>query len=101
VRFANGLAQSISVGRHSDQMDVIGPQAVSPDVNTVLPAPMRHQIYIGLIVPIKEESLLPAVASLGDMMRIAGYNDPCHEMDHRMFGQKISIIMYGVLPLEK
>jgi hypothetical protein len=65
VRFANGMAQSIRIGRHSDQMDVIGHQAVSPDVNTVLPAPMRHQISIGLIVPIIEESLLPPVASTG------------------------------------
>jgi hypothetical protein len=93
------MAQSIRTGGHSDQMDVIGHQAVSPNVNTVLPAPIRHQIYIGLIVTIIEESLFPPIASLGDMVRVAWHNyscNSCHEIDYRMFVWVIPIIKYGV-----
>jgi len=56
---------------------------------------MRHQIYIGLIVTIIEENLLPRIASLGDMMRVAGYNyscDSCYQIDYRMVDWQLSII---------
>ena len=40
-------------------------------------APVRHQIDVRTVVPVGEKCLLPAVAALGYVMRIVGYNDSC------------------------
>jgi hypothetical protein len=78
------MAQPIRIGGNSNQMNVIGHQAVSPYLNCVFSTPMRHQFNIGLIITIIEKSLLAPVAPLGDMVRIAGHHYSCnsrHEID--------------------
>src|SRR3954469_23404072 len=56
-------------------MDVVRHQAVCPDVDATAAAPLRHQLDIERVVPWREECLLPAVASLRDVMRQIG--DDC------------------------
>jgi len=86
MRFTDGKAQSIPVGGYSDYVDVVGHQAVAPYVNAMFSAPVRHQIDVRTVVPVGEKCLLPAVAALGYVMRIVGYNDSCdsgHGLDYR------------------
>ena len=67
---------------NSNQVNVIGHQAVSPNVHCVRFAPIGHQFNIGLIIAIIEECLLPTVTPLGDVMGIARYYyscDPRHD----------------------
>jgi hypothetical protein len=49
-------------------MDVIGHQAIAPNRNPFLAAPIGHQFQIGRIVAIVEERRLSAVPSLRDVM---------------------------------
>jgi hypothetical protein len=55
----------------------VGHQTVAPYVNGMFSAPVIHQIDARTVVPVGEKCLLPAVAALGYVMRIVGYNDSC------------------------
>lgn len=70
---AMGLAhrppQPLFSSRHCNQVNVIGHQAVAPDLNALLTAPLGHQFHVSRIVPVVEERLLSAVATLGDVVR--------------------------------
>ncbi len=57
-------------------MDVIGHQAPSPDLDFGGAARLAEEIAIERIVLAREERLLPAVATLGDMVRRMGNDDP-------------------------
>ena len=62
-------------------------------------APVRHQIDVRAVVPVGEKCLLPAVAALGYVMRIVGYNDSCdsgHGLDYRRSCRIGSRNKYGV-----
>jgi hypothetical protein len=98
------MAQSILIGGNSNQMNVIGHQAVPPNVNRVLSAPMRHQFYIGLIVIVIEKFLLPSVAPLGNVVWIAGYHyscNPIHDFGNIKIDHIGSVIKYSVPIIHK
>lgn len=75
---ANGPAQSILRGRNGDEVDVIGHEAVGPDLNPAFAAPLGHQLQIGDVVLLAEKRLLPTVPPLRDVMRITRYNHSCN-----------------------
>jgi len=99
MRFTDGKAQPTPIGGYSDHVDVVGHQAVAPNVNGMFSAPVRHQIDVRTVVPVGEKCLLPAVAALGYVMRIVGYNDSCdsgHGLDYRRSCRIGSRNKYGV-----
>jgi hypothetical protein len=56
---------------------MVGHQAIGPDADLVLAAPLAEQIEVGAVVIVAEERLLPPVASLRDVVRAVGDNDSC------------------------
>jgi hypothetical protein len=50
-------------------MDVIGHQAIAPNLDTFVAARLGHQFQIGGVVAIVEERLLSAIATLGNVVR--------------------------------
>jgi hypothetical protein len=99
MRFTDGKVQPTSIGGYSDHVDVVGHQAVAPYVNGMFSAPVRHQIDVRTVVPVGEKCLLPAVAALGYVMRIVGYNDSCdsgHGLDYKRSCRIGSRNKYGV-----
>jgi len=74
---ADGSPQAVlGLGNH-DQMHVVGHQAVGPDLDLVLAAPLGHQVQVGLVVVIAEKRLLSTVPPLGHMVRHARNNHSC------------------------
>jgi len=63
--------------RNCDEMNVIGHQAVRPDLDLVGGAPLRHELQVGLVIFIAKERLLPAVSPLGNVVRQARCDDSC------------------------
>ena len=53
-------------------MNVIGHEAIAPDLDALLAAPLGHQFDVGRVVVIAKEGLLSAVAALGYVMRQTG-----------------------------
>jgi hypothetical protein len=49
-------------------MDMIGHQAVRPDLDLVSAAPLSHQFQVALVIFVTKERLLSAVSALGDVM---------------------------------
>ena len=56
------------MGRDHDEVNVVGHQAVSPDLGPAPPRRRADQIQIGPVVVITEEDLFAAVAPLGDVV---------------------------------
>jgi hypothetical protein len=73
---------------HGNQVNMVGHQAIGPDLHGTLPAPLRHERDVGLVILICEEGRQSAVAPLGDMMGDAGSHDAC-DASH---GSMISIL---------
>ena len=69
VRVRQRRSQSVRVAGNQDQMDVIRHQAIGPDLYARRRAALGQQAFVGLIVVVGEEHRLPAIASLGDMVR--------------------------------
>jgi hypothetical protein len=65
---ADRAAQSLSRLRNRDEMNVIGHQAVRPDLNPLIAAPLAHQLDVRLVILIAEEGLLPTVSPLRDVV---------------------------------
>jgi hypothetical protein len=59
-------------GGNGNQVYVVGHQAVGPDFQAALPAPLAHEFDIGGVVVLAEERPLAAVAPLSDMVRWPG-----------------------------
>ena len=75
------LAQAVGVGRHQNEMHVIGHQAPRPYLHLRGAAVLGEQIAIKRVIGVAEEGARAAVAALGDMVRIAGDDDAgetCH-----------------------
>jgi hypothetical protein len=49
-------------------MNMIRQQAINPDLDTALLAPLGHEVDIFLVISFTEKGLLTSVASLGYMM---------------------------------
>jgi hypothetical protein len=69
VRFPDGSPQSIGRLRDGDQVDVVGHQAISPNLHPVLPAPLTHQLQVRSVVLQAKKRLLPTISPLRNVMR--------------------------------
>jgi len=56
-------------------VDMVGHQAIAPDLDMRPPAGFGRQVQIELIIPTLEEHLLAAVAALGHMVGDAGQDE--------------------------
>ena len=74
MRLADRASQSIGRLWDRDQVHVIGHQAVGPDRDVLSAAEPGHQFQVALVILVTEESLLPAVPPLSDVMRQARCN---------------------------
>lgn len=74
VRLADRQAKGVLRPRHGDQMHVVGHQAIRPNLDAPLAAPLAHQFQVGRVIVVAEERLLPPVATLGNVVRHARNN---------------------------
>ncbi len=66
---ADRPAQAVGRFRHHDQMHVVGHQAVRPHGHAAGIAPLGHQVDVGVVIVLRKERPLPAVAALRQVMR--------------------------------
>ena len=64
-------------------MDVVGHQAVRPDLHAMTAAPLGHEPELCPVIVIAKERLLAAIAPLRDMMRITRNDDTCESRHGR------------------
>ena len=74
VRIGEGPAQPVVMTGHNDDMNMVGHQAIAPDLRSRLPRRLAQQIFVKRIVVIIEECWQATIASLGYMMRKARDN---------------------------
>ena len=98
MSLANGTRQSIFRPRHRNQMNVIGHQAVRPNVDAALAAPLGHQIQVGRIIVVAKERLLPAVAPLRYVMRQAGHDQSRKPRHARILANLTQSVNIGSYP---
>jgi hypothetical protein len=70
--------QGICRSGYCYEMSMISHEAVCPDIYTILHTGFFQKLYIVTIILIIEKYILPAIASLYDVMRILWYNNPCN-----------------------
>jgi hypothetical protein len=75
--FADRSTQTVGRLGDSDEVDMVGHQAVRPDLNVVDAARLRHQFQVRLIILIAKERWLAAISPLGEVVRQARYDNPC------------------------
>ncbi len=68
-------AQPVGIGRHQDEMHVVGHQAPGPYFNTCRAAALGQQIAVERIIVGAEECARSAIATLGDMVGKTGDDD--------------------------
>ena len=75
VRVAKATSQRIGMARHDDPMNVVGHQAVGPNINPMFfaVALKKSEIQSSRVVIVKDAK--PTIAVLSDMMRNAGHDD--------------------------
>src|SRR6266436_1787180 len=78
VRFGKGRPQPVLVGRRHDRVDLIGHQAMSPDLRIDATCRRRDQTAVEPIILGSEEHRLTAIAALGNMMRQARQHHARH-----------------------
>src|ERR1017187_7389373 len=69
VGLADGLAETVFGIGNGNQMNMIGHQAIGPNRDVEFSAPLGHEFHVCKVVVLAEESLLTAIASLGNVMR--------------------------------
>lgn len=72
-----GPPKAIRIGRHENEMRMIGHQAPSPHLDAGSPAMDRKAVAVKGIVLDTKEGALPPIAPLGDMIRQTGNHDTC------------------------
>jgi hypothetical protein len=77
VGLADGPAQGVSCRRDNDQMNMIRHEAVRPDADLVLAAPLDKQVKVRAVVILAEERRLPPIAPLRDMMWTIRNHNSC------------------------
>ena len=77
MHLADRASQSVGRVRNCDEMDMIGHQAVRPDLDLVGAAPLPHELQVDPVIFIAKERLLPAVSPLGDVVRQARCDHSC------------------------
>ncbi len=75
VHVAEGAAETFLIARHGDDVNVVGHQAVGPDLDPCPSCRIRQQVEVQFVVAILEEGLLAAVAALRHVVRDAGEHD--------------------------
>ena len=79
-------AQAVGVGRHQNQMHMIGHQAPRPHLHAGRAAVLPEQIAVERVIGVAEERARAAVAALGDVVRVTG-NDDAGEAGHARWWQ--------------
>lgn len=74
TRLADGEAEPRFIARREDQMDVVGHEAIGPDLHAASTG-LLGQIAVDLLVAVFKEDRLAAVAPLGHVMRQSGHDD--------------------------
>ncbi len=69
MRLAERRAEAIGMARYQDQVDVVGHQAIGPDLGRRLGAGLGQKPEVGLVVGLPEECIQAPVAPLGDVVR--------------------------------
>ena len=87
MSFPDRPAQTIGRFRRH-QVDMVGHEAIGPDLHAGLARLLGQQIAIDLMIAVLEEDRLPPVAALGLVMREAG-NDQAGEARHGKGHSKI------------
>jgi hypothetical protein len=72
MRVSKGARKTFAIGRNENQMNVVGHQAVGPDLNGRFAAVLSEEIAINLLVARFKEDRLTPVATLCDVMRATG-----------------------------
>ncbi len=67
-------------------MDVVGHQAIAPDLNAGRTAALAEELAIGAVVVVAEEHLLTPVAPLGDEVRLPFDHHPSQSRHELMLG---------------
>nr|WP_228765684.1 hypothetical protein [Sphingopyxis solisilvae] len=71
MQIAKGPAKPVRIARYQDDMDMVGHQAIGPDLGLRPPRRLGEEIKIDLVVAVLEEGPLAPVAALGNMVRNA------------------------------
>jgi hypothetical protein len=82
VNLSHGLGQSLNRRGNQDQMHVVWHQAIRPDADIKLTAPMGQQCKILLVVLFAEKRIHATIPALSDMMSPPGNYDSrysCHK----------------------
>ena len=72
VQLGKGPAQPIRIGRRQDDMDMVGHQAIGPDLRIRLAGRFAEQVTIQRVVRILEEGLAAPIAALRHVVRDTG-----------------------------
>ncbi len=100
MRIRDGPSQSIILGRHDKQMDMIRHKAVRPELCTRPGAPCRKQLQIEMVVAILKKRLLAAIAALRNMMRKIGDDYPCDTCHEESIAQRPDGVKFNILSPE-
>jgi hypothetical protein len=75
VKIAEGPPQPVRIARHQDDVNMVGHQAIGPDLGLRAPRCIGQQIEIDRIIAVLEKGPLAPIAALGHMMRNAGHHE--------------------------
>lgn len=75
--FTNCPGKAGLIPGHGDEVNMVGHQTIRPDVHLITDTPLRHELYVKLIVFIFEKSWLPAITPLDDMVGVPRRDYPC------------------------
>ena len=64
MHFTDRAPQGVFRLRDRDKVNVIGHQAISPNLHATLRGPLGHQLQVGRVVFLAEEGLLPTIPAL-------------------------------------
>src|SRR4051812_44416675 len=78
VGLSHGAAQRFGARWDDDQVNMVGHQAVRPDLDPRAAAGLGHERDVESVVVGAEEGALPAVAALGEVVRQIGNHGAGH-----------------------
>jgi len=77
MQLGKGPAQAVRIERGQDDVDMVGHQAIGPDLRTRLAGRFAEQVAIQRVVRILEEGLAAPVATLRHVVRDVRDHDSC------------------------